>query len=51
MSIKVNQMPSNGDTLEKNRMIREFKGYLRKKIGIEKLEKDEIEGRRIKQEA
>jgi hypothetical protein len=29
------------DFIEQNRLIKEFKGYLRKKIGIEKLEKDE----------
>jgi len=44
MSIKVNQIPVNGaDGLERNRIIREFKGYLRKKIGLEKLEKDEVQ--------
>jgi hypothetical protein len=48
MSIKVNQIPVNGgDSLERNRMIKEFKGYLRKKIGLEKLEKDELESRRM----
>lgn len=46
MSIKVNQIPINGgDVFERNRMIKEFKGYLRKKIGLDKLEKDDIEGK------
>ena len=37
MSIKINGIGVNTDFIEQNRIIREFKGYLRKKIGLEKI--------------
>ena len=37
MSIKINQIGVNTDYIEQNRIIKEFKGYLRKKIGLEQL--------------
>ena len=41
-SIKVNQLAERHSTgFEKNRLIQEFKGYLRKKIGLDKLQKQE----------
>ena len=37
-SIKLNHLIARqADDFEKNRLIKEFKGYLRKKIGLEKL--------------
>ena len=41
MSIKINQIGVNTDFIEQNRIIKEFKGYLRKKIGLERLERQE----------
>lgn len=41
MSIKINQIGVNTDYIEQNRIIKEFKGYLRKKIGLERLHKEE----------
>ena len=43
MSIKINQIGVgvNTDYIEQNRIIKEFKGYLRKKIGLERLQKEE----------
>ena len=41
-SIKLNHLIARqADDFEKNRLIKEFKGYLRKKIGLEKLQKEE----------
>ena len=41
-SIKLNHLIARqADDYEKNRLIKEFKGYLRKKIGLEKLQKEE----------
>ena len=40
-SIKLNQLSANSDPYESNRIIKEFKGYLRKKIGLEKLQKEQ----------
>ena len=37
MSIKINAIGVNTDFIEQGKIIREFKGYLRKKIGLEKL--------------
>ena len=48
MSIKVNQMAINTDFIEQNRLIKEFKSYLRKKIGLEKQEKEQEEGDKLK---
>jgi len=46
MAIKINQIQVNNDgVLDRNRLVQEFKGYLRKKIGLEKLEKAENEGK------
>lgn len=46
MSIKINQIQVNsGTVLERTRLVQEFKGYLRKKIGIERVEKAEDDGR------
>lgn len=39
MSIKINAIGINTDYVERGRIIREFKGYLRKKIGLEKIQK------------
>ena len=39
MSIKINAIGINTDFVERGRIIREFKGYLRKKIGLEKIQK------------
>jgi len=47
MSIKVNQMAINTDFIEQNRLIKEFKSYLRKKIGLEKQEKEQEEGDKL----
>lgn len=45
MAIKINQMQVNSSTvLERSRLVHEFKGYLRKKIGIERVEKAEADG-------
>ena len=42
MSIRINQIQVNNDgVLDRNRLVQEFKGYLRKKIGLEKLENAE----------
>ena len=41
MSIKINQVGVTTDFIEQNRIIKEFKGYLRKKIGLESLQKEE----------
>ena len=41
MSIKINAIGVNTDFIEQGRIIREFKGYLRKKIGLDKLQKEE----------
>ena len=42
MSIKVSSMGTQpGQLPEQNRLVKEFKGYLRKKIGLDKLEKAE----------
>ena len=38
MSITANAVQTDQNPMEQNRLIRDFKGYLRKKIGIEKLE-------------
>ena len=43
MSIKINQIGVNTDFIEQNRIIKEFKGYLRKKIGLERLEQKQEE--------
>ena len=41
MSIKINAIGVNTDFIEQSRIIREFKGYLRKKIGLEKIQKED----------
>ena len=47
MSIKINQLQvNNGSILDRTRLVHEFKGYLRKKIGIEKVEKAEADGQK-----
>ena len=41
-------MAINTDFIEQNRLIKEFKSYLRKKIGLEKQEKEQEEGDKLK---
>ena len=41
ISIKIKTININTDYVESNRIVKEFKGYLRKKIGLEKIEKEE----------
>ena len=41
ISIKLKTLSINTDFIESNRIINEFKGYLRKKIGLKNLEKEE----------
>ena len=41
MSIKINAIGINTDFIDQSRIIKEFKGYLRKKIGLEKIQKEE----------
>ena len=48
MSIKINAIGINTDFVERDRIIREFKGYLRKKIGLEKIQKQEDSGQNQK---
>ena len=42
-SIKLSQLSSQtSDVVQQNRLIQEFKGYLRKKIGLEKQEREAV---------
>ena len=41
ISIKIKTININTDYVESNRIVKEFKGYLRKKIGLENIEKEE----------
>ena len=41
MSIKINAIGVNTDFIDQSRIIKEFKGYLRKKIGLEQIQKEQ----------
>ena len=41
ISIKIKTININTDYVESNRIVKEFKGYLRKKIGLAEIEKEE----------
>ena len=48
ISIKINAIGVNTDFVDSSRIIQEFKGYLRKKIGLEKIQKEEDQDQKIK---